>query len=572
MIFSRIYGLLNNLQRKQLVSNIVYVLLLGIFDILSLAFLLSFLRYIFLNSDGKNQLFGRLQTVSGITDPVTFAVYTGLLLLLLFIIKNYISYRLYQRHTRFVYGIATFFSGMLMKRYFHLDYQAYTAGHSGQHSREISGVPIEFAHYLLLGFITLVSEGLIMLLLVLGLMAYRPDVFFLLIIVLLPCVMLSFYLNRKRAAAVRKNIQQASPLSMKYLLESLNSFIETKMHGREKFFVDRYAEKQKTLNSQIADMLAVQFIPHRLLEVFAVAGVIIILLVRLAGNAFDPETFVILSVFLAAAYKALPSLNKIITAIGQMRTFAFTLDVLKGTADKDISEKEDQPDLHIDFKEGIKLENISFTYEGRTDPTLKDLSLLLPKGEITGLTGSSGNGKTTLVKVLLLFLKPSGGRILADNKEILQEDASAWRKGVAYVKQMPFIMDGSLAENITLGESRELADKSRLEASVTSSGLGSFISSLPAGLDTMITEGGRNLSGGQRQRLALARALYQQCPLIILDESFNQLEGEMVEELGKTLLQLAGEGETILLVSHQPQVLKHCSAVYKLSQGQLIAD
>jgi ABC-type bacteriocin/lantibiotic exporter with double-glycine peptidase domain len=182
-------------------------------------------------------------------------------------------------------------------------------------------------------------------------------------------------------------------------------------------------------------------------------------------------------------------------------------------------------------------------------------------GDFLGIEGPSGKGKTTIVNVLLGFLTPAKGRVIINGTETMCED---YWSGIAYVKQQSFLIHDSIRHNITLNG--EPCDEERLQKAVAGAGLTSVIRSFPEGLDKMIMEGGRNISGGQRQRIVLARALYKEADLIILDEPFNELDEESESALLRHFLQLAQAGKMIILITHNRKSLSFCNKTLSLHE------
>ena len=203
---------------------------------------------------------------------------------------------------------------------------------------------------------------------------------------------------------------------------------------------------------------------------------------------------------------------------------------------------------------------MSFSYNGQ--PLLHKTNLDVKQGELVGLTGLSGKGKTTLINLLLGFLDPSHGEIRINNLPVTMAGRQLYWKNTSYVKQQPFLVHDSILKNITLYDGPFDAD--RLKHATGDAGLDTLLTQLPEGLNTVITENGKNISGGQRQRIALARALYKDPGLLLLDEPFNEMDEASEQRLMQLLQRLAEKGKLIIIVTHDTKSLSYCNKIISL--------
>lgn len=260
---------------------------------------------------------------------------------------------------------------------------------------------------------------------------------------------------------------------------------------------------------------------------------------------------VTLGAFMAAAYKVIPGIARIINAVGQIRTFSFTTHNLV----QQPSGEKHATDIPANTIQSITFDQVSFNYEHK--PVLHNFSCSLQAGELIGIDGHSGKGKTTLINILLGFCTPQGGQLLINN--IPLNNLKQYWPQIAYVKQQPFFMYDTVLANITLNAQHLHAQQLQQALELTG-----ITTSLPAGIDTMLTESGKNLSGGQRQRIALARALYKNASVLILDEPFSELDEKAEEQLLLNLQQLANSGKMIVLITHNKRSLQKCSKIISL--------
>jgi ATP-binding cassette, subfamily B, bacterial len=216
-------------------------------------------------------------------------------------------------------------------------------------------------------------------------------------------------------------------------------------------------------------------------------------------------------------------------------------------------------------KAAVEFDAVSFGYDGR--PAVSGVSLRVDAGQTVALVGGTGGGKSTLLRLLLRFIDPEGGRIRFDGADIAELDPAALRRRIGYVAQEAFLTDGSIADNIAYGE--RAPDRARVEAAARAAEAHAFIAALPQGYDSPVGERGAQLSGGQRQRIALARALYREPALLVLDEATSAVDNETEAAIQRSLARIAHQRST-LVVAHRLSTVRHADAIHVLESGQLV--
>ncbi|MCG6116733.1 MAG: ABC transporter ATP-binding protein/permease [Aquimonas sp.] len=200
-------------------------------------------------------------------------------------------------------------------------------------------------------------------------------------------------------------------------------------------------------------------------------------------------------------------------------------------------------------------------------PVLHDIDLELPPGQTIGLVGATGSGKSSLIKLLLRFEEPGAGRIEFDGVDIAELPRSRLRRHIGHVAQDPFLTDGSVAENIAYGDAAP--DLARIEHAARSAEAHGFISALPQGYATEVGERGHTLSGGQRQRIALARALYRDPALLVLDEATSAVDNETEAAIQRSLAE-AAHGRSVLVVAHRLSTVRHADRIHVMEAGRIV--
>ena len=312
-----------------------------------------------------------------------------------------------------------------------------------------------------------------------------------------------------------------------------------------------------------------QQLPRIFLELVALVGLSLLLFIMLMRNFNINSIIPIVGVFAAAAFRIMPSVNRI---IGQFQILRYGMPIINkiykditliNLDDKNLNEDGNK----ILFNEKIQLNNIEYSYETRPKVVLSEVKFDIPIFSHVGIIGESGSGKTTLVNLILGLLKPQKGEIKVDGINI-RSNLRSWQNQIGYVPQNIYLTDDTLKNNIALGLKNEDIDSSSINDSIKLAGLESLVASLPNGLETMVGERGVQISGGQLQRVGIARALYNKPKVLILDEATSSLDLDTEKKVMKEIENLKGS-ITLIIISHRLSAISICDKVIKIDKGKI---
>ena len=470
---------------------------------------------------------------------------------LLYALKNWIGYRITKAQNFFFYEVASRLSKRNIRDYLNDDYFKFINIDSSVYIRKISQQPIEFSNYILTNVQQVISQGILIFFTVAAILFYHPGLFLSLFLLLLPPVVLLGYFIKMKLADVRTHSKLTSQLCLQYLNESLSGYIESNVYEKNDFFTHRYFRRQKQLNEYIAIQQTLQGLPSRLIEVFAILGFLVLIAINKWAANSHGISLLDIGVFMAASYKIIPGIVKILNSTGQIKTYEFVLnDLSPGETSADKSVEPEADGIH-----SIKFCKVDFKY--RHHQVLEKLCLEIHPGDFVGISGSSGIGKTTIINLLLGFLEQDNGLIAINNADTSGFDRQQYWRRISYVKQQSFFINDSVLKNITLTEGPY--DSVRLNEALAFCGMDAVIRRYPEGLNKVITENGKNISGGQRQRLMLARALYPDFDLLVLDEPFSEMDETAEKAILTKLRLLAREGKMIIIITHNKASLSFCN-------------
>jgi len=341
------------------------------------------------------------------------------------------------------------------------------------------------------------------------------------------------------------------------------------IQNREKDFINQYSihnAKGYAIGQMINTLKAM---PRLLLEFLAVAAIVIVFLVMLAQGSKIESILPVLAFFAVTAFRLMPSANRILGAVQNVHYHLPVINVLFLDMLLPIINKKSK-ELPVLFNKKIEISKIGFKFENTSEPVIKDMSFKINYGELIGIIGPSGSGKSTLVDIILGLLKPSSGEILIDGLDI-NKNLRGWQNNIGYVPQSIYLTDDTLRRNVAFGLANENISEVAVNKAIKAAQLEGFIKDLPDGLDTVVGEHGVRLSGGQRQRIGVARALYHDPSVLVLDEATSSLDTETEAGVMDAIEALKGN-KTIIIVAHRLSTVENCARIYKLKKGLVVGE
>ena len=551
-LFRNTWAVLTKTEKQQFSFLLVYDIVISVLDILSLAALLWIIQYYI--QPGKSKANTVLPAWLSNNTVLFIALF-----FVLFAIKNMIGYLIARSHYRFSSRVAIRISRNNLASYQASAYEHFVHLDSSVHIRQIALQPFEFCQYMVAGIQQIVTQLCLILIALAAILIFNAKLFLLLLIILLPPVIAVFFYIRNRMNKARQQIRTTNEKSFQYLLDALKGYVESNIYNRNHFFRDRFVNIRKQFSSHLFDSIGLQNLPSRIIEIFAVLGLFILVAIVQWTGTHDANMLLIIGAFMAAAYKIIPGVVKIINTSGQIKAYELALNDLVQDYER-IQKSSVRPErLGID---SVELKNICFEFPGR--PVLNNFSLSLQRGDFAGITGASGKGKTTILNILLGLLPPVKGEIIINKSQVKNDDIKNYWPSVSYVRQQSFFIYDTIKRNITFEEDSD--EIGNLDHSLLVSGLNELVNTFPEKLDKIITENGKNISGGQQQRIAIARAVYKNADLIILDEPFNELDEVSEARILQHFIDMTKQGKIVVLVTHNQKTLSVCTKIISLDE------
>ena len=496
-------------------------------------------------------------------------IFALILLIGVYFFKSLYLVLLSYYQNRYISFISSQISNRLFKNYLNQDFIFHNERNSSELIK-IFQVEINMVTSLLLSGVILITEIAIVIAIISTLFFVEPSGTIFIIIFFLVFGSIFYYFSRNKSSAWGIIRQQEDSKISKLIMEGLNGINEVFLLGKEHFFHSRLVRYNKTKAIINSNQITLGQIPRYYLEFISIVSLVGFILIMIINEKDLNDIISIGGVFIAATFRVLPSINRIIGSLQQIKYFKSSVDIVNrdlNLAGLPIVDKKDQ--TKILFQHKLQLDQVSFSYPKSESSIFENLNFELNHGEVVGIIGPSGVGKSTFTNLIVGFLNSFEGDFKVDGKLIDKSNAKNWRKQLGYVSQSIYLIDDTIRANVAFGEEPDEIDDLRIEKAIKKAQLYNFIQGLPEKLDSIVGERGAQLSGGQQQRIGIARALYHDPKLLILDEATSALDEETEKEVMKAVEGLKGE-MTILIITHRLSTLSCCDKIYKVDQKKLV--
>lgn len=521
----------------------------------------------------RHQEIAQVLAAFGITDHITFIIVSAAGLIFVYLLKN--AYMAWETKLQIDFTVKNQieFTKEMMANYLCKSYMFHLNHNSAILMRNVGSLGSNIFSGILIPTFTLLTE--IITAATIWAMLVLVDPFTAIVVagimgVMMYVIIKSFRKKISKQANIQNNY---SAICYKHLIQGLGAIKETRVMRKEAYFLDAYSNSYESYSDASRRFLFINQIPRMIIETLVVSGLLLMIIAKLLMGNNPMDIVPLLGVLALAAFRLMPSANRIVNVYNgikfQQPLFDELFDELMEIRDRHVNNRESyyltqQPKLP--FGNVIEVENLHYQYPEGQDEVLQGVSFKIKNGDFAGIVGPSGAGKTTFVDILLGLLEPTGGQIKVDGVDIYANIRS-WQANLAYVPQSIYLVDGSIKENIALGEPLDQIDDEKIRRSLEMAELWDFTQELPEGIETTVGERGVKLSGGQRQRIGIARALYQQPEVLILDEATSALDNDTEKSITDTILKFKGQ-ITIIAIAHRLSTLEECDYKIEFDSGK----
>ena len=574
----RIVRLLDLRKRLQLVGVFLLMIITAALEMLNIGLFLP-LMHVLLNRGGdENGLINRLglgEFLQGATAFSTIAI----ILITVFVVKNlFILLGVYMQ-AKFISDLRAYFTVRLVEGYARRGYEDHLQVNSAHAVHDISQTAPS-----VVGGILQAGMGIVMEVLLAGgalaALLFLDSVSALIAGSFVVVALTLYYLGiRRMVYRISGRSLFLSRLQSRFSHFFLGATKESLVLQRGDYFVDRIRNVARDLARINTVMNVIGQLPRIYGEVVIVGAIIAVTAYIIDREGSAEAALPLLAVFAVAAFRVLPSANRITHYFSSLRQTAPLLDSIypdlkAASQHKDYStEMRDTRranDGQTIMTQNVSLSDVSYRYPGAADFTLRNINIEISKGQAVAFVGRTGAGKSTLIDIILGLLPPSQGKIQIDGKPIAA-GPGFWRGRIGYVPQVIYLMDDTLRRNLAIGVPDSEIDEMRIQEIIEIAQLDDVLASLPSGLDSEIGDLGVRLSGGQRQRIGIARALYNDPEVLVLDEATSALDSSTERDIAESIEKLARE-KTIIVIAHRLGTIRRCDKLFFIEGGTVAAS
>jgi ATP-binding cassette, subfamily B, bacterial PglK len=564
----KINFLITKRQRKGLVYLTLLLFIGMVLEVFGLGILIPALTLLVDQQSYEN--IELLRFIRGLFSNVsheTFLIIFLLSIIVLYFIKTTFLVFLTHKQNRFLSNVSAYISNNLFISYLNQNYSFHLDRNASDLIKNIQ-VEIKYLHTFLLSIITICIEGGLVTSVILTLIYIEPlgaisiGLFFL-------TLSITFFQFTKRKLNSWGELRQSLDSEVsRFALEGLGGIKELLILDRTDFFIEKFIDKNYTMARINSNHGTISQMPRFFLELTTILGLVGFIIIMIIQDKEIGTLITTLGVFVAASFRMIPSLNRIIAAFQALKFYYPSVDTFFNELKNYslLQKKVDFEEKQFSFKSKLEFINVSFSYNNDKN-ILHNINLSINKGETIGFIGESGSGKSTLVDLMTGLHNPTKGLINIDKDERIIH-SKYWKKQIGYVSQSIYLTDDTIANNIALSIPNDKINHKRIEEVIKHVQLENFIKSLKQGINTRTGERGVQLSGGQRQRIGIARALYHNPEILILDEATSSLDTDTEIKVMKSISKLKGK-KTIIIIAHRHSTLKDCDKIFMIENGRV---
>jgi ABC-type bacteriocin/lantibiotic exporter with double-glycine peptidase domain len=488
--------------------------------------------------------------------------------IVIYILKSVFLTYLYWFQSKFSSKLGESIATNLLLNYLEKPYAFHLNKNSAELQRNIKVEVLQFTEVIKSG-LTLILEIFVILCVGILLFYIEPLGAIVLTISFGILMLLFSKLTNKKLAEWGQIRQKVSNATTKTINHAFGGIKDIKILEVQDYFIQEFRNKNALDVNIQTRMSTLGLLPRILLEFIAVSGLMLFILIVSVRGGDMTKVIPTIGIFLAAAFRTIPSINRI---IGAKQFLDFSKPVVNllhrefNNFNQNLVKDNINPNFNPNFKT-LELINIDFQYNEASELILKNINLKINKLDVIGIIGESGAGKSTLIDIILGINTPTNGKIIYNNNDIVK-NLYQWHKQIGYIQQSVFLIDDSLLKNIAFGVNDDLIDLDKVNYALNQSQLFDFVKSLPYGLNTIVGERGVRISGGQKQRIGIARALYNNPSILVFDEATSNLDIN-TENAIMSSISLLSQTKTIIIIAHRKSALTKCNRIFEIKGGFL---
>ena len=574
--YKKILFLLSSQERKNAALVLVMILIMAFLDMIGVASIVPFML-VLTNPDiiETNIILKKMYQTSkmfGVENNQKFLFALGILVLFLLITSLGFKALTTYAQTRFILMREFTIGKRLVKGYLEQPYDWFLNRNSADLGKNIlSEVSLVVAGSIS-ALMKLIASGAVSIALIILLIVTDPKLAIISGLTLGISYGIIYKLTYSYLSKIGKQRVISNQSRFTAVSEAFGAAKEVKVGGLEKIYIERFSNPAEKFAKDMTSQQVVVLLPRFALEALAFGGIMLLILYLMRQTGSFNSSLPIISLYVFAGYRLLPALQQVYASLSSLTFSGPALDRMYNELKnlKPLELKQDESVLTL--KKEISLKNIYYNYPNSSQSVLSDVNITIPAKTTIGLIGSTGAGKTTTVDIILGLLELQKGTLEIDGKVVTKNNIAVWQRSIGYVPQQIYLSDDTVEANIAFGVNPKDISKKAIEKASKIANLHDFVKNeLPKQYQTIIGERGVRLSGGQRQRIGIARALYHNPDLLILDEATNALDNQTEKAVMDAVNKLSNN-ITIILIAHRLNTVKNCDIIYRIDKGKIVSQ
>jgi len=548
------------------------MLIMALMDVIGVASIMPFMS-VLANPDiiDDNAVLSNLYSTFNFQSRENFLFSLGLLSFILLIFSLIFKSLTMYAQLRFVRMREASISKRFVELYLDQSYDWFLSRDSSDLSKTVLSEIGTLVGNGIMPMLNLAAHGVVAIALLTLLMVVDPILALIVGTVLIAAYVAIILATKNTIASIGKDRIKANELRFSAARDAFRAIKEIKVAGLEKFYVKRFSRPSYNMAKYASSAAIISQLPRYFMEAIAFGGIFLVILFLMSQKNGLEETLPVIALYALAGYRVIPALQQVYAAITQLHFAIPAIDSLYSEQSILSRHVRQASKAHVLRDKNIGLINMSYTYPNNSLPAVKNITINIPYGSMVGFVGKSGSGKTTVVDIISGLISPQNGSLRVGEIVIDKYNREQWQSRIGYVPQDVYLINDTISANISFGVERNEADQDAIIRAAKIANLDEFVDSLPNKYETTVGERGSSLSGGQIQRIGIARAIYRNPEILIIDEGTSALdiatEREVMEALNRIRLE-----STIIIIAHRVDTLRACDSIYMFEKGEVISS
>jgi ATP-binding cassette subfamily B protein/ATP-binding cassette subfamily C protein len=494
------------------------------------------------------------------TDTTAFILVFGIAIIIFYIFRSF--YNIFYSYciNKFSLGTYRYFANKLFDTYLAMPYKVYVQ----KNPSILSQMIVTEAHRLsslLLHLLHIFTESFTVLLLYCFMVMVNWQITLVLTAIMILVIIIVFNTVIRTSKRLGKKRFEANARLSKTIWQTFNNFKFLRLKGNEKEIIDNFNDSTSKLSRAEIVTATLGTIPKNILENLGFSLLIASVCFILWRYGSAAMVIPVISMYALALYRMLPAINRILLDANSIAYNQNSLHKIFEDINLETDQEYSEP---ISFSKSVRGENLWFSYLTGGN-VIKNVSFEIHAGEKVALTGESGSGKTTLADLFIGIYRPMEGSLFIDDILLDNKNIRAWRSKIGYIPQSIYLFDGTVAENVVFGSEH---DEEKIELVLKKAKIWNFLETKD-GFHTLVGEGGIQLSGGQKQRIGIARALYNDPEVLVLDEATSSLDDTTEAQIMDEIYDISGN-KTLIVIAHRLSTIKRCDRHIHIEDGRIV--